>query len=173
MNPGPAPRPPTDRQRLALTPSVSNLPGSVSGLTLQPLNSSSTSLVRSKTEGSFGGGGAYSVIKEGNAKVKEDGGIFKSLVWNDRFLVLREFQLDFLKSQSNTKVSSSIQLRDITNVTRSEQHASSFEIIRLASSGNSVSPARDGPVKSTICKVETDDEIYSWIDAISQRCPSM
>jgi protein-serine/threonine kinase len=170
MNPGPAPRPPTDRPRLALTPSVSTLPGSVSGLSLQSNNNSTTSLVRAKTEHY---GGAYSVIKEGNAKVKEDGGLFKSLVWNDRFMVLREFQLDFLKSQNNTKVSSSVQLRDITNVTRSEVHPSSFEITRLASSGSGASPPRDGPVKSTICKVDTDDEIYSWIDAISQRCPSM
>src|ERR1700753_1987532 len=135
MNPGPAPRPPTDRPRLALTPSVSTLPGSVSALSLQSTNTSTTSLVqRSKTENLSGG--AYSVIKEGYAKVKEEGGLFKGLVWNDRFLVLREFQLDFLKNQNNTKVASSIQLRDVTNITRSEVHAYSFEITRVLSSGS-------------------------------------
>lgn len=170
MNPGPAPRPPAERPRLALTPSVSSLPGSMSNLTLQSTNASSTSLIRSKTE-AFGG--ADSIIKEGFAKVKEDGGLFKSFVWNDRFLVLREYQLDFLKSQSNTKVANSINLRDVTNITRSEVHPFSFEITRVLSSGAGASPPRDGPSKSTICKVETENDVYSWIDAIYPRCPSM
>jgi serine/threonine-protein kinase CLA4 len=170
MNPGPAPRPPTERPRLALTPTVSSLPGSMSNLSLQSSNASSTSLVRSKTE-AFGG--ADSIVKEGFAKVKEDGGLFKSFVWNDRFLVLREHQLDFLKSQNSTKVATSINLRDVTNVTRSEVHPFSFEVTRIISSGSGASPPRDGPSKSTICKVETENDVYSWIDAIYPRCPGM
>jgi serine/threonine-protein kinase CLA4 len=170
MNPGPAPRPPTERPRLALTPTVSSLPGSMSNLNLQSNNASSTSLVRSKTE-AFAG--ADSIVKEGFAKVKEDGGLFKSFVWNDRFLVLREHQVDFLKSQNNTKVATSINLRDVTNVTRSEVHPFSFEITRVISSGSGASPPRDGPSKSTICKVETENDVYSWIDAIYPRCPGM
>ncbi|KAF2669084.1 Pkinase-domain-containing protein [Microthyrium microscopicum] len=172
MNPGPAPRPPTDRPRLALTPSVSTLPASVSTLSLQSSNhGSTTSLVqRSKTENL---GGNQSLIKEGPAKVKEEGGIFKSLVWNDRFLVLRDYQLEFLKSANNNKIAAAINLRDVTNITRSEVHPYSFEITRLVSSNSTVSPPRDGPTKQTICKVETDDDVYSWIDAIYTRCPSM
>ena len=32
---------------------------------------------------------------------------------------------------------------------------------------------RDVPQKTTICQLETDDEIYKWIDAIYNRCPGM
>ena len=32
---------------------------------------------------------------------------------------------------------------------------------------------RDLPQKTTICQLETDDEIYEWIDAIYNRCPGM
>jgi hypothetical protein len=176
MNPGPAPRPPTDRPRLNYTPSVSSLPSSVSALSLQQTptsaNSSTTSLLtRSQTEKISTG--AYSVIKDGWAKVKEEGGIFKGLIWNDRFLVLREYQLDFLKSNNSPKVSSSIQLRDVINITRSEVVTNAFEVTRLTASSSGASPPRDGPTRVTICKVETDDEVYSWIDSIYQRCPSM
>jgi hypothetical protein len=170
MDTRPAPRPPQGAPRLALTPSVQTLPNSLSSISLASNNNSSTSLVqRSKTENL---GGHLSVIKEGPAKCKEEGGIFKSLVWNERYLVLREYQLEFLKSQNNNKISSAINLRDVTNITRSEIHPYSFEITRILSQAGA-SPPRDGPTKQTICKVDTDDEVYSWIDAIYQRCPSM
>jgi hypothetical protein len=175
MNPGPAPRPPTDRPRLNFTPSVSTLPSSVSQMTIQTptsANSSTTSLLtRSQTEKS--GGGAYAVVKDGWAKVKEDGGILRGLVWNDRYLVLREFQLDFLKSNNSPKVASTIQLRDVINITRSESHQNAFELTRTLNSTNGTSPQRDGPTRMIVCKVDTDDEVYSWIDSIYQRCPSM
>src|SRR5215469_5131328 len=112
MNPGPAPRPPTDRPRLNLTPSVSNLPGSVSALSLQTSNNASSATLISRTQSEKVGGGTYAVVKEGPAKVKEEGGILRGLVWNDRWLVLREFQLDFLKSNTSPKVSFSVLLRD-------------------------------------------------------------
>jgi hypothetical protein len=113
------------------------------------------------------------VVKDGWAKIKEEGGIFKAFVWNDRYLVLREFQLDFMKSNNASKVHSTIQLRDVVNITRSESQPYSFEITRNTNPGNGQSPPRDGPTRVTICKVETDDEVYSWIDSIYQRCPSM
>ncbi|KAE9989617.1 hypothetical protein EG327_002453 [Venturia inaequalis] len=177
MNPGPAPRPPTDRSRppLSLTPSVSQLPGSVSQLSLSQPNSagaSQTSLIqRSQTEKPVGG--TYAVIKDGWAKIKDEGGLFKAFVWNDRYLVLREFQLDFMKSNNASKVASTIHLRDVVNITRSENQPYSFEITRNSHPSSGASPPRDGPTKVTICKVETDDEVYSWIDSIYQRCPSM
>ncbi|KAJ9661704.1 Protein kinase [Coniosporium apollinis] len=174
MNPGPAPRPPTDRPRFNLTPSASNLPGNMSGLSLQSPSSygSQTSLLPNRSMTEKVGGGAYSVVKDGHAKVKEEG-LFKGLVWSDRYLVLREFQLDFFKSNNTAKVSYSIQLRDITSITRSEVYSYSFEITRTMSSSSGASPPRDGPTKVLICKVDTDDEVYSWIDSIYQRCPSM
>ncbi|KAF2756225.1 Pkinase-domain-containing protein [Pseudovirgaria hyperparasitica] len=173
MNPGPAPRPPTDRPRLNLTPSVTNLPGNMTGLSLQSPSaaSSTSSLHKTQTErsSSAGDGGA----RQGYAKIKEEG-ILKSVFWSEKWLVLRDFQLDFLKSHQSTKVSFSIQLRDVTNVARSEDHPFAFEIIRHANpSSSGASPPRDGPTKSLICKVDDDDSVYGWIDAIYNRCPSM
>lgn len=126
---------------------------------------------RSQTEKPSGG--TYAVVKDGWAKIKDEGGLFKAFVWNDRYLVLREFQLDFMKSNSASKVASTIQLRDVVNITRSENQPYSFEITRNSNPSSGASPPRDGPTKVTICKVETDDEVYSWIDSIYQRCPSM
>lgn len=173
MNPGPAPRPPTDRPRLALTPNTSNtLPGNMAGLSLQSPafgNASQLSLVRTQSEKSLS---TTSVVKEGMVKVKDEG-LFKSLVWADRWLVLREFELNFFKSANASKVSNTIPLRDILGVERSDTQALSFEITRALNSNKGSSPPRDGPTKVITCKVETDDDVYSWIDSIYQRCPSM
>jgi len=173
MNPGPAPRPPTDRPRLALTPNTSStLPGNMAGLSLQSpalSNSSQMSLVRTQSEKSLS---ATAMVKEGMVKVKDEG-LFKSLVWADRWLVLREFELNFYKSANASKVSNTIPLRDILGVERSDTQALSFEITRALNSNKGSSPPRDGPTKVVTCKVETDDDVYSWIDSIYQRCPSM
>ncbi|KAF2795771.1 serine/threonine-protein kinase-like protein CLA4 [Melanomma pulvis-pyrius CBS 109.77] len=183
MNPGPAPRPPTDRPRLALTPNTSsNLPGNMAGLSMQSPaynsgyssnsysnNNSQTSLVRTQSEKSLS---SSSVVKEGSVKVKDEG-LFKSFVWADRWLVLREFELAFFKSPNSSKVSNTIQLRDVLGVERSDTQPLSFEITRALNPSKGSSPPRDGPTKVITCRVETDDEVYSWIDSIYQRCPSM
>ncbi|KAL5121721.1 Protein kinase [Pleosporales sp. CAS-2024a] len=171
MNPGPAPRPPP---RLALTPNTSNtLPGNMAGLgapsTASSNNGSQMSLVRTQTERSLS---STATVKEGMVKVKDEG-LFKSFAWSDRWLVLREFELNFFKSANASKVSQSIQLRDILGVERSDTQPLSFEITRSLNPGKGSSPPRDGPTKIITCKVETDDEVYSWIDSIYQRCPSM
>jgi hypothetical protein len=168
MNPGPAPRPPVDRARPPL-PSANSLQGSMSNLNLQPTNSSTTSLVRSRTDFS----NSDAIIKESPARVKEDSGSFFKMGWADRYLVLREYQLDFLKNQSSSKVAFSINLRDVTNISRSEVHQYSFEITRTMSATSGASSPRDGPSKATVCKVETENEVYSWIDAIYPKCPGM
>jgi protein-serine/threonine kinase len=173
MNPGPAPRPPTDRPRLALTPNTSNtLPGNMAGLSMQSPafnNGSQMSLIRTQSERSVS---TTSTVKEGMVKVKDEG-LFKSFVWADRWLVLREFELNFFKSPNASKVSNTIQLRDILGVERSDTQPLSFEITRALNSSKGSSPPRDGPTKVITCKVETDDDVYSWIDSIYQRCPSM
>jgi hypothetical protein len=178
MNPGPAPRPPTDRPRLALTPNTSStLPGNMAGLSMQSpgfnsgaySNGSSTSLLRTQTEKSTS---SNSTVKEGNVKVKDEG-LFKSFVWADRWLVLREFELNFFKSPNATKVANTILLRDVLGVERSDTQPLSFEITRSLNPNKGSSPPRDGPTKIITCKVETDDEVYAWIDSIYQRCPSM
>lgn len=132
-------------------------------------NSSTTSLVRTQSEKSLS---TTSVVKEGNVKVKDEG-LFKSFVWADRWLVLREFELAFFKSPNSNKVANTIQLRDVLGVERSDTQPLSFEITRSLNPNKGSSPPRDGPTKIITCKVETDDDVYSWIDSIYQRCPSM
>ncbi len=183
MNPGPAPRPPIDKPRLNLMPNTAGLPGNMSQISLQSpsVRSNSTfngdpitpSLSRSTTftnnEGL--GTGGVAILKEGSAKCKE------GLLWKQRWLVLRAFQLDFQKGQDG-KVSSIIQLKDVTGVARSENTRLSFEITRVANPSSNVakeptSSNRELPQKTLICQLESDDEIYDWIDAIYNRCPGM
>lgn len=181
MNPGPAPRPPTDRPRLNLMPSTANVPGNMSTSSLQSPSARSTatytgteslppSLSRSTTLSDGYGGGGVAVIKEGYAKVKE------GILWKNRYLVLRAFQLDFHKGHDG-KVSTSIQLKDVTSVSRSESTPLSFEITRIANANTSPSgqsiASRDVPQKTTTCQLKSDDEIYDWIDVIYNRCPGM
>lgn len=174
MNPGPAPRPPIDRLRSNLSYHSPTTSVSSNATTLVPPSSafsaSSLSLVSQK--GSEKSGGAYKVVKDGWVKVKDTEG-FKSFVWSDRFLVLRDFQLDFLKNNNTPKVAYSIQLQDITRITRSDSHPYSFEISRNTHSGHGSPPSREPNVKMLIVKVEKDEEVYSWMDSIYQRCPSM
>lgn len=132
-------------------------------------NASSTSLHKINSEKEQVGGGPLSVVKEGFARVKEDG--FLKIVWNEKWLVLREQQLDFHKTANSPKISFSIALRDVTGVTRCENQPLSFEITRVANptAGN----AKEGPQKTVICRVDTDDQVYDWIDRIYERCPGM
>jgi hypothetical protein len=180
MNPGPAPRPPTERPRLNLTQSATSVPTtSFDSMSLGPSspaigtpsapffsNNSSLSLVRSKTEGTV------SVIKEGHIRCKED----KFLAgWNQRYLILREFRLDFLKNE-NGKVMQSINLNTVTGVSRSEDTRMAFEVTRIANQKDGANRAvmsRDLPTKTITCEVKNDDEIYDWIDKIYERCPTM
>jgi hypothetical protein len=132
-------------------------------------NGSQMSLIRTQSEKSLS---STATVKEGMVKVKDEG-LFKAFAWSDRWLVLREFELNFFKSANASKVSNSIQLRDILGVERSDTQPLSFEITRSLNPSKGSSPPRDGPTKIITCKVETDDEVYSWIDSIYQRCPSM
>lgn len=105
-------------------------------------------------------GGENPIIKDGFAKVKEEGAGFMKQFWNERFLILREKQLDFFKSNTTTKVALTVYLRDINNVARSDSYPFSIE---LTKEGN----------KQWILKFETDNDVYGWLDNIYDRCPSM
>lgn len=179
MNPGPAPRPPTDRPRLTTVPSSPSVATSFGQMTLNSPstptlsifpNTSNLSLSQSKgTPGNQG----VTVIKEGYVRCKEDKFLAQ---WNQRYLILREFRLDFLKNETG-KLMMSINLSNITGVTRSEDTKMAFEITRLANSKDANSKAaiisRDVPTKTITCEVKNDDEIYDWIDKIYERCPGM
>lgn len=160
MNPGPAPRPPTDRPKLNLTPNVHQTPGNPN---MRNLSASSTALnspSAGKGSGFESSGGEFTVVKDGWAKVKEEGGGFMKSFWNERFLVLREKQLDFLKSNTSNKTSHTILLREVANIERSNNYPFSLE---LTKEGN----------KMWILKFDTDNDVYGWMDSIYDRCPSM
>ncbi|KAJ9193544.1 hypothetical protein DTO164E3_7800 [Paecilomyces variotii] len=180
MNPGPAPRPPTERPPLSVNPSMSSVSTSFSQMSMNSPSTPSLSIFPNTSSMSVGtnksnqsGSGGFAVIKEGYVRCKED----KFLAsWNQRYLVLREFRLDFLKSETG-KVVLSIQLSTVTGVTRSEDSKMAFEITRLANpkdvSSKSGLMTRDVPTKTITCEVKNDDEIYDWIDKIYERCPGM
>ena len=72
-----APRPPTDRQpKVSLTPNVYMTPGNPNLKSAPTFNRSDTSL-----------GGDNPIIKDGFAKVKEEGAGFMKQFWNERFLL--------------------------------------------------------------------------------------
>lgn len=169
MNPGPAPAPPIDRfPRINFTPAVNNVPGNFSAMSLNSGGSyggSTTSLIRSNDKSA-----PFGVVKEGWARIKEEG-FMKSVFWTEKWLVLRDKQLDFHKGVNSPKISFTITLKDVTAVSRSENNQFSFEITRLT---NTAGSSRDSPpIKTVICRVDTDDEVYSWIDCIYERCPGM
>ena len=177
MNPGPAPRPPTERARLNLMPSTAGVPGNMSHLSshspsLRSFSNTTPPLSRSATltDSNENGTGGVAIVKEGPARCKE------GLLWKQRYLVLRSFTLDFLKGRDG-KVNMTIALKDVTSVARSENTRLSFEISRVANPtdnpATTMASKRDMPQKTTICQLETDDEIYEWIDAIYNRCPGM
>ncbi|KAK3375193.1 kinase-like domain-containing protein [Podospora didyma] len=170
MNPGPAPRPPTERPRLGLTPNL-NLPGSMSNMSLNSPATSTYSgstialpIVRqdSKTDGS----GGLAIIKQGPAQVKETGG-FLSL-WKNRYLILRQNTLDFHKDEG-TKVSYQLSLKEVIHVGRVEAIGAIFEIKRRTDGGTGSIDDEDKGVKTLQIRVKADDELYEWVDLIYAR----
>ncbi|KAK4946236.1 Protein kinase [Elasticomyces elasticus] len=183
MNPGPAPRPPTDRPRhLDLGRSATSIPTtnfesmSINGPNSPSIATPSAPFFSNGSSLSLAGSGKTSgpvtIIKEGHVRCKEDKFLAQ---WNQRYLILREFRLDFLKSE-NGKLMQSIQLNTVTGVTRSEDTRMAFEIIRIANPKDAtgkVVMTRDLPTRTITCEVRNDDEIYDWIDKIYERCPGM
>jgi serine/threonine-protein kinase CLA4 len=182
MNPGPAPRPPGSRPRINAASSTGSVPQltSFNHMSLRPdspagnapstpylSNGSSLSLASTKCPPD-----TANVIKEGYVRCKED----KFLAgWNQRYLILREFRLDFKKNELG-KLIHSIQLNTVTGVSRSEETRMAFEITRIANTKDGTNKAvtnRDLPTKTITCEVRSDDEIYDWIDKIYERCPGM
>lgn len=178
MNPGPAPRPPTDRPRLALTPNA-NLPGSMANMAISPIRSTATStytgstislpIARQQSNNTDGMGGV-AIKKEGWASVKESKNFIQP--WKQKYLILRKESLDFHKREGD-KVSYTLYLRDVVNVGRVEAAGTIFEIKRKPD-GSSNSPGDDdGSTKTLQIKVKSDDDLYEWIDFIYGACPGM
>ncbi|KAI2466557.1 Pkinase-domain-containing protein [Annulohypoxylon bovei var. microspora] len=185
MNPGPAPRPPTDRPRLNLTPST-NYPGSMTGSMSSMTNVVSSPITRTATSTYTGstislplarersnqtdGMGGVAVIKEGWAQVKESRNFIQP--WKQKYLILRKEALDFHKTEGG-KVSYTLFLKDVVNVGRVEAAGTIFEIKRHGQ-GSSNSPGDDdGSIRTLHIKVKSDDDLYDWIDLLYGRCPTM
>ncbi|KAK0389474.1 hypothetical protein NLU13_3049 [Sarocladium strictum] len=178
MNPGPAPRPPTDRPRLALTPNA-NLPGSMANMVISPVRSTATSTYTGSTislpiarqqSNNVDGMGGVAVKKEGWASVKESKNFIQP--WKQKYLVLRKESLDFHKNEGG-KVSYTLYLKDVVNVGRVEVGGTIFEIKRKPD-GISNSPGDDdGQTKTLQIKVKGDDDLYEWIDFIHGACPGL
>jgi hypothetical protein len=179
MNPGPAPRPPTDRPRLNLTPSTANLPGNMSQMSINsPITRTATSTYTGSTvslplirqQSNVDGKGGVAVIKEGWASVKEGKNFISP--WKQKYLILRKEALDFHKAEGG-KISYQIFLKDVLGVGRVEAAGTIFEIKRSLN-GSSTNPGDDdGTSKTLQIKVKGDDELYGWIDFIYARCPGM
>ncbi|MCJ1306881.1 Protein kinase [Agyrium rufum] len=185
MNPGPAPKPPADRPRLALTPSTNNLPGNFSQMSLQSpsirtmsgLSSSASSTyspIVSRSM-SFSSEGGLQVVKEGPVKFKEDG--FGGFIWKQKYAILRSTQLDFHKSYDG-KVQMTIFLKDVTGLKRHDEIPLCVQMLRLSNpqsgSANNTSASReDLPQKTLFLQFKSDDELYDWLDNIYTRCPAI
>lgn len=178
MNPGPAPRPPTDRPPLRLTPNTSrDLPGNMSQMSINsPITRTATSTYTGSTVSlplqpqKADGQGGVAVIKEGWASVKEGKNFIQP--WKQKWLILRKEQLDFHKTDGG-KISYSIILKDVLAVSRVEAAGTIFEIKR-ALNGQSSNPGEDDGISKTLqIKVKGDDDLYEWIDFIYARCPGM
>ncbi|RYC62945.1 hypothetical protein CHU98_g3252 [Xylaria longipes] len=178
MNPGPAPRPPTDRPRLNLTPNT-NMPGSMANMVGSPITRTVTStytgstislpLARERSNQTDGMGGV-AVIKEGWAQVKESRNFIQP--WKQKYLILRKEHLDFHKTEGG-KVSYTLYLKDVVNVGRVEAAGTIFEIKRHAN-GSSNSPGDDdNSIRTLHIRVKSDDDLYDWIDLLYGRCPTM
>ena len=188
MNPGPAPRPPTDRPRhIDLQPPSlqRSQTHTIPSTTFDTMSLGPSSPAVSTPSGTFfpnastlslntgmKGSSPVTIIKEGWVRCKED----KFLAgWNERYLVLREFRIDFMKSE-NGKCMQTVQLNTVTGVSRSETTRMAFEITRIANPKDTAGKAilnRDLPTRTLTCEVRNDDEIYDWIDKIYERCPGM
>ncbi|KAG8419993.1 Protein kinase [Metarhizium acridum] len=178
MNPGPAPKPPTDRPRLALTPSA-NLPGNMANMAISPIRSTATSTYTGSTislpiarqqSNNMDGMGGVAVKKEGWASVKESKNFIQP--WKQKYLILRKESLDFHKTEGG-KVSYTLYLKDVVNVGRVEAAGTIFEIKRKPDGASNSPGDDDGQTKTLHIKVKGDDELYEWIDLIYGACPGM
>ncbi|KAH6624338.1 kinase-like domain-containing protein [Chaetomium sp. MPI-SDFR-AT-0129] len=175
MNPGPAPRPPTDKPRLGLMPNVS-LTNSMSSMTIaSPVSSTysgSTIALPISRQGSnnFDGAGGVAIIKQGYVGLPSKNPFQQ---WKSRYLILRQDILDFHKNE-NGKLLYKIQLADVVSVDRvpDDNGDPVFEIRRNMTNSYAGPPGDDdNGVRSLRICVKTDDELYEWIDCIYARCP--
>ncbi|KAG0653286.1 Protein kinase [Rhodotorula mucilaginosa] len=150
----PAPPIPGSANR-APAPSPSNSPG------FYARNPTQTSGARSPqtaySGGAMGSPGPATIVRRGWVTVKEDG--LRAWLWSKRWLVLREHSLNFYKSETTATPSVSVELADITAVTREDLKPFCLAIAT--------------PAKTYYLALRSDEELYGWLDDVYERSPLM
>lgn len=172
----PAPRPPAGQPRAQLSvnssPQLHQNHASMSTINSPSAYGSSTNLIQvNSSGGSPVSANGDRLIRKGWASIKEDG--IKSLIWQKKFMILREISLDFHKGETSTAVSLSVPLKDIMSVNRVELKPYCIEIVRAVNSQASGMAAADAPKRTLYISVKSDPELYAWMDDVYSRCPSM
>ncbi|POY70090.1 hypothetical protein BMF94_6910 [Rhodotorula taiwanensis] len=101
--------------------------------------------------------GPATIVRRGWVSVKEDG--LRAWLWSKRWLVLREHTLAFYKSETTTTASTSVELADITAVSREDLKPYCLAISTAA--------------KTYYLALRSDEELYGWLDDVYERSPLM
>ncbi|KWU44276.1 Pkinase-domain-containing protein [Rhodotorula sp. JG-1b] len=107
--------------------------------------------------GAMGSPGPATIVRRGWVTVKEDG--LRAWLWSKRWLVLREHTLSFYKSETTATPSVSVELADITAVTREDLKPFCLAITT--------------PAKTYYLALRSDEELYGWLDDVYERSPLM
>ncbi|ORY08392.1 Pkinase-domain-containing protein [Basidiobolus meristosporus CBS 931.73] len=98
-----------------------------------------------------------SVVKRGHLSLKEEG--LRAWIWSKRWALLRELTLTFHKNETSPQPVALIFLKEILAVNRTDLRPYCFEII-----------TKD---RTYFLSCKSDEEVYSWMDAVYQRSPLM
>ncbi|KAK9708650.1 Protein kinase [Basidiobolus ranarum] len=97
------------------------------------------------------------LVKKGYLSLKEEG--LRAWIWSKRWVLLREMTLTFHKNETSPQPVALIFLKEIFAVNRTDLKPYCFEIV-----------TKD---RTYYLSCKSDEEIYSWMDAIYQRSPLM
>ncbi|BGP58059.1 Protein kinase [Rhodotorula sphaerocarpa] len=111
----------------------------------------------SSSYGSNGSPGPATIIRRGWVAVKEDG--LRAWLWSKRWLILREHTLTFHKNETTSTPSLSLDLADITAVTREDLKPFCLAIATTP--------------KTYYIALRSDEELYGWLDDVYERSPLM
>ncbi|KXN70701.1 Pkinase-domain-containing protein [Conidiobolus coronatus NRRL 28638] len=97
------------------------------------------------------------VLKQGYVNIKDDG--IRSWIWSKRWLCLRELTLSFHRNEQTSLAYAIVFLKEVLSVNRTDLKPYCLELC-----------TKD---RTYYMSCKTDEEVYSWIDAIYSRSPEM
>ncbi|KAJ9082313.1 Protein kinase, variant 3 [Entomophthora muscae] len=97
------------------------------------------------------------VIKSGYVSIKEEG--LRSWIWSKRYLCLRELTLSFHRTEQTSLAYAIVFLKEVMAVNRTDLKPYCFEL-----------ETKD---KSYFIMCKSDEDLYSWMDAIYSKTPEM